>query len=232
MDRQLGGQDRVLEFAERLRFDIAKGAAPYFLSDRERQEIYSGALRSLRRLLPGEPEGTGRIVLLALHILLAREGAEDDLASAAASAAELAERHGRSSAGEMESSITGRPSRGLRRPSPRRRGNRRYPVITPPWTGIQYGRAAGAGHRRTRRATRGPAPQPWQTMSRGCRRAARLIRAQRRPEHPEAYSAARTLFAETLELLGRLDSPSAEVIRDVRAVKRPDDDRRAVRGRW
>ena len=58
---------------------IAKGAAPYFLSDRERQEIYSGALRSLRRLLPGEPEGTGRIVLLALHILLAREGAEDDV---------------------------------------------------------------------------------------------------------------------------------------------------------
>jgi hypothetical protein len=90
--RPLGGSDRILEFAERLRYDIARGDAPNFLSAREREDILNGALRALRRLLPVEPDGTGRVVLLALHVLLARESAEDDLAAAAVSAAELGER--------------------------------------------------------------------------------------------------------------------------------------------
>jgi hypothetical protein len=216
--RQLGGQDRVLEFAERLRFDIAKGAAPYFLSDREREEIYSGALRSLRRLLPGEPEGTGRIVLLALHILLAREGAEDDLAAAAASAAELAER-ARSEFRRLDGIEYYRQAIAwveATKSAPMRQLVD-YLVNYAAMYRIQYGRAAGVApaERAVQLADQHLSPDDELRLQARCA----LIRAQRRPEHPEAYAAARTLFAETLELLGRLDSPSAEVIRDVRAVE-------------
>jgi hypothetical protein len=216
--RQLGGQDRVLEFAERLRFDIAKGAGPYFLSDREREEIYAGALRSLRRLLPCEPDGTGRIVLLALHILLAREGAEDDLASAAASAAELAER-ARSEYRRLDGieyyrqAITwveatkSAPMQQLVD----------YLINYAALYRIQYGRAAGEppAERAVQLADQHLSPDHEFRVQARCA----LVRARRRPEDPEAYASAWTLFAETQELLRRLESPSAEVIHDFRSVE-------------
>lgn len=216
--RQLGGQDRVLQFAERLRYDIAKGAAPYFLSDREREEIHSGALRSLRRLLPAEPEGTGRIVLLALHILLAREGAEDDLASAAASAAELAER-ARSEYRRLDGIEYYRQAIAwveATKSAPMQQLVD-YLVNYATMYRIQYGRAAGEApaERAVQLAAQHLSPSHELQVQTRCA----LIQARRRPEDPEAYASARTLFAETQELLRRLDSPSAEVIRDVRAVE-------------
>lgn len=90
--RPLGGSGRIVEFVERMRYEIAHSDAPNFLSARERAEVYHGALRALRRILPEEPEGTGRVVLQALHVRLAKEGVEEDLAAAAVSATDLAER--------------------------------------------------------------------------------------------------------------------------------------------
>ena len=216
--RQLGGQERILEFAERLRYDIAKGVAPDFLSDRERKEIYSGALRSLRRLLPAEPEGTGRIVLLALHVLLAREGVEDDLASAAASAAELAERarseyrrldgieYYRQAIAWVEASKSA-PMRQLVG----------YLINYAAMERIQYGRVAGepSAERAVRLADQHLSPDDELRVQARCA----LIRTRRRPEDHDAYASAQALMVETQELLGRLYSPSAEVIHDVRAIE-------------
>lgn len=90
--RPLGGVGHVLEFVERLRFEVARADAPNVLSLEEREEVLRGALRAVRLMLPAEPEGVGRLVLLAIHVALAKDGTEDDLPAAAGSALELADR--------------------------------------------------------------------------------------------------------------------------------------------
>jgi hypothetical protein len=214
--RSLGGQDRVLEFAERLRYDLAKGAAPQFLSNRERAEIYGGALRAVRRLLQSEPEGTGRIVLLALHVLLAREGAEDDLTAAAASAVELAERarsefrridalqYYQQAIAWMEATRSA-PTRDLAD----------YLVRYAGMTRIHYG--LEAGEPLSERAVKFADEHLDQGDELRIHARCALGRARRRREDPEAYADARALLAEARRLLGQLVGPSAEVSHDVRA---------------
>lgn len=212
--RPLGGPDRILEFAERVRYDIAKAAVPDFLSDQTRAEICRGALRLLRQLLPGQPEGTGRIVLLALHVLLTREGVEDDLAAAAASAAELAERarseQRRSAAIEYYKLAIGWAETAT--PVPMRELVE-YLVNFSAVNRINYGRGAGeaTAERAVQLADQSLDPRD------GLRIHARyqLSRARRRLEDPEAYASARELFAEAQDLLAELDSPSPEAVRDV-----------------
>lgn len=83
---------RLLEFCERLRYELAAAEAVNVLSAHERRRVQESALRATRALLPSEPDGLGRAVLLTLHLTLARAGVERDLGAAAASAMELAER--------------------------------------------------------------------------------------------------------------------------------------------
>jgi hypothetical protein len=214
--RSLGGQERILEFAERLRYDLAKGAAPQFLSNRERAEIFGGALRAVRRLLGSEPEGTGRIVLLALHVLLAREEAEDDLAAAAASAVELAER-ARSEFRQIDAlqyyqqAITwmeatrSAPTRDLAD----------YLVRYAGMTRIHHGMEAGESL--SERAVKFADEHLDQGDELRIHARCALARARRRREDPEAYADARALLAEARRLLSQLVGPSAEVSHDVRA---------------
>lgn len=216
--RQLGGQDRVLEFAERLRYDIAMGAAPQFLSDRERAEIYAGALRSLHRLLPAEPEGTGRIVLLALHVLLARQHAEDDLAAAAASAVELAER-ARSEFRRVDALEYFREAIGWMEAtkSASMRQLVDYLIRYAAVTRTHYGRVAAESltERAVKLADENLDEGDELRIHARCGHA----RTRRRREDPQAYASAHALAGEARDLLGRLTAPSAEVIHDVRSIQ-------------
>ena len=216
--RPLGGSDRVLEFAERLRYEIAKGDAPDFLSDRDRTDIYRGALIALRRLLPGEPDGVGRIVLLALHVLLAREQAEENLAAAAASAAELAER-ARSEYRRIEGIEYYRQAIAWAessRPEPTRELVR-YLVDYATMNRIQYGRAEGepASQRAIQLADLQLSPDDELRIHARCA----LARSRRRREDPAAYRSAHELFSEAEDLLNQLSTPTAEVVYDVRSLR-------------
>jgi hypothetical protein len=216
--RPLVGPDRILEFAERLRYDIAKAAAPDFLSDTARADICRGALRLLRQLLPDQPEGTGRIVLLALHVLLTQEGVEDDLAAAAASAAELAERarseqRRRAAIEYYELAISWAEAA---TPVPMRQLVD-YLVNFGAVNRINYGRAAGeaAAERAVQLADEFLDPRDELRIHARYQ----LSRARRRLEDPDVYASARDLFAAAQDLLGELDSPSPEAVRDVRGLQ-------------
>jgi len=212
--RPLGGPDRILEFAERVRYDIAKAAVPDFLSDETRAEICRGALRLLRQLLPHQPEGTGRIVLLALHVLLTREGVEDDLAAAAASAAELAERarseQRRRAAVEYYELAIGWTERVT--PIPMRQLID-YLVNFSAVNRIYEGRSAGEATAERAVQLADQFLDPRDELRIHARY--QLSRARRRREHPDAHASAQELFAEAQELLGELDAPSAEAVHDV-----------------
>jgi hypothetical protein len=216
--RSLGGSERILEFAERLRYDIARDDAPDFLSARERADICRGALHALRRLLPEEPDGVGRIVLLALHVLLARENVEDDLVAAAASAAELAER-ARSEHRRLEAIEYYRQAiawaEGIQ-PLPTRElvG---YLTDYSTMNRIHYGKldSEPTAERAVQLADRHLDQSDELRIHARCA----LARSRRRREDPVAYASARALFAEAQELLNQLEAPSAEVVHDVRALQ-------------
>ena len=216
--RSLGGSDRILEFAERLRYEIAKGVAPDFLSGSEREEIYSGALRALRRLLPAEPEGTGRVVLLALHVLLAREGAEENLASAAASAVELAER-ARSEQRRLEGIEYYRQAiawvEASKSASMRQLVD--YLVNYSAMYRIQHGRAASelTAERAVQLAEQHLDPGDELRIHARLE----LARGRRRREDADVYASACALLAEAESLLEQLDSPSAGATRDFRSFQ-------------
>lgn len=89
--RPFGGDRRLIEFCERLRFDVAAADAANVLSPSQQRQVREDALRATRALLPVEPGGLGRGVLLTLHLSLTRAGVETDLVAAADSAMELAE---------------------------------------------------------------------------------------------------------------------------------------------
>jgi hypothetical protein len=216
--RPLGGSERILEFAERLRYEIAKDDVPDFLSVKERAEICRGALRALRLLLPAEPEGVGRIVLLALHVLLAKENVEDDLAAAAASAAELAER-ARSEHRRVEGIEYYRQAIAWAessQPLPARELVR-YLVDYSAMNRVQYGKSAGEppAERAIELADRYLDQDDELPIHARCT----LARARRRREDSTAYASAHTLFTDAQELLNQLETPSAEAVRDVRSLQ-------------
>ena len=88
--RPAGEPERLVEFIERIRYDLARDAAADVLSEKVRRMVLDDALRVVRQLLDdGSPEV--RRNLLALHVGLARDGVEPELSAAARSARELAE---------------------------------------------------------------------------------------------------------------------------------------------
>jgi hypothetical protein len=91
--RPNGDPGGIVEFIERIRYEIARQAAPDVLSTAERQAVLTDALRAVRHLLHSSRDDShaARHVLLALHIGLADAGAEPDLLAAAESAATLSE---------------------------------------------------------------------------------------------------------------------------------------------
>jgi hypothetical protein len=216
--RSLGGSERILEFAERLRYEIARDDAPNFLSARERADVCRGALRALRRLLPEESDGVGRIVLLALHVLLARENVEDDLAAAAASAAELAER-ARSEHRRLEAIEYYRQAiawaEGTHPPPTQELV--RYLMDYSAMNRIHYGKPDGepTAERAIQIADRYLDQGDELRIHARCT----LARARRRREDAIAYASAQALFTEAQELLNQLDAPSAEAVRDVRSLQ-------------
>jgi tetratricopeptide (TPR) repeat protein len=84
-----GGQ--ITEFVEQLRYEIALERVPAVLHDDVRSEILASALFSVRAQLQREQDRGTRLVLLTLHVQLARGGIETDMLSAVRSARELAE---------------------------------------------------------------------------------------------------------------------------------------------
>jgi tetratricopeptide (TPR) repeat protein len=216
--RHLGGSDRILEFAELLRYEIAIGNASDFMSDNERKDVYDAALHTLRWLLQAEPEGIGRVVLLALHVLLAKEGAEDDLAASASSAAELGDR-ARSEYRRLEGieyyrqAITWAENS---QPVPMRQLVV-YLVNCSSVERLQHGRTAAepTAARAVQLADQYLDPDDEMRIHARCM----LVRARRRREEPDVYASAHALFAEARELLERLGSPSPEATRDVRSVE-------------
>ncbi|GAA3199443.1 hypothetical protein ACFO1B_02785 [Dactylosporangium siamense] len=88
--RLAGERARIVEFIERIRYDVARSAAPAVLAVGIRSRILYSALRAVRYLLDDDVR-EARQVLLALHVGLARAGVEPDLPSAGRSAGELAE---------------------------------------------------------------------------------------------------------------------------------------------
>ncbi|GAA2642418.1 hypothetical protein GCM10010399_90440 [Dactylosporangium fulvum] len=88
--RPTGEPARIFEFIERIRYDVARGAAPNVLTTSARENVLASALRAVRQLLEDDVR-EARQVLLALHVGLTRAGVETDLPSAGRSAADLAE---------------------------------------------------------------------------------------------------------------------------------------------
>jgi tetratricopeptide (TPR) repeat protein len=216
--RPLGGSGRVLEFAERFRHEIAQDDIPNFLSSREQTEIYAGALRALRRLLPAEPDGVGRIVLLALHVLLARIEIEDDLAAAAASVAELADR-ARSEIRRLEAIEYYRQAIGWAersQPTPYSQLVS-YLIDYSAVTRIHYGRPEGE----TSAARAMALADQHLDQADELRLRARccLARARRRVDDPAVYRSGHELLGDAQQLLSQLRAPSAEAVRDVRACE-------------
>ncbi len=85
----------TVEFAERLRYETARAAAPDVLSPDQRRAVLTDALDAVRHLLGDRahpPDPATRHVLLATHVGLAATGVEPNVLAAAASAAALAER--------------------------------------------------------------------------------------------------------------------------------------------
>ena len=212
--RQLGSPDRLLEFAERLRYDLARGAVPDFLSEAMQADICRAALRALRQLLPAKPDGTVRIVLLALHVWLAREGIEDDLAAAAASAAELADR-ARSELRKLASIEYYKQAvewTEAMSPVPMRQlvdHLVNYSAVNR----INSGRAGGEAIAERAVKLADQFLDPGDELRIHARY--QLARARRRPEDPVAYASARALLAEVQELLARQGSSSPAAVRDV-----------------
>ncbi|MEV7623753.1 AAA family ATPase [Actinoplanes sp. NPDC089786] len=88
--RPAGEPVRVIEFIERIRYELARDAVVNVLSPKVRELMLHAALRTVRRLLDSSDKEY-RQTLLALHVGLAQDGAEPDLVRAAQSAGELAD---------------------------------------------------------------------------------------------------------------------------------------------
>ncbi|MGX7824827.1 AAA family ATPase [Actinokineospora sp. 24-640] len=89
---QPAGAIGLMEFIERIRWEVAKVDGPNVLSATDQAEVRRGALRATRMLLAGDLPDSARLVLLTLRVDLADAAVAEDLAGAADSAVELADR--------------------------------------------------------------------------------------------------------------------------------------------
>lgn len=217
--RAIPGTPGGLEFAERLRFDIARDTVRDVLSPGQRASFRAGALVAVRALLGDDLRPDLRRMLLTLHVTLAKAGVETDLAASAASAADLGEQaraeHRRIDAIDyLQQAVRWYQEAG---PAGHARDTVQYLIDLAAAVRLEHGRAEGEPTALWAVETADSTLAADDELR--IRARCTLASCRRRREDAAAYTSSLGLIAEAEKMLASLPHPSPATVQHVMSVK-------------